>query len=278
MRIGISTWTFPWCFGFPNYPKPKNPFTFIDLINIAERYDLKVIQIGQNTPLHTFSKEYLEEVRKEAKKRNITIEAGTDGVNPQKLKEYLGIAKLLDSRVLRTYVRPEDVKEGFNAVERLVREVIDDFEKENVILLIENAEFTPTLFLRRLAEKINKDCLRLLIDTTNQLAVPEPLHQVVENMLPFAIEVHVKDYTVERYDNLCGFQIYGAPLGKGFLNLDWLLNTLIENGKKDMTLILEQWVPFTKTVDETAKVEYQWGCMGIELLKNKLKQLGVLEE
>ncbi|MEM0488162.1 MAG: sugar phosphate isomerase/epimerase [Candidatus Bathyarchaeia archaeon] len=277
MRVGISTWTFPWCFGFPNYPKPKNPFTFMDLLNIAERYGLKIIQIGQNTPLHTFSREYLEEVYKEAKKRGIAIEAGTDGVNPEKLKKYIEIAKLLNSRVLRTYVRPEDVKGGLDGVEKLIREVINDFEKENIILLIENAEFTPTSFLRRLAEKIGKDCLRLLIDTTNQLAIPEPLHQVVENMLPFAIEVHVKEYTVERYDNLCGFQIYGAPLGKGCLNLDWLLDTLIENDKKDMTLILEQWVPFTKTVDETAKMEYQWGCMGIELLKDKLKQLGVLE-
>jgi len=278
MKIGISTWTFPWCFGFPNYPKPKNPMTFFDLLNIAERYNLKIVEIGQNTPLHTFSKEYLENLREEAKKKNIQLQAGTDGVDPERLRKYLEIARLLDSKVLRTYVRPENVKEGLDKVEELVRSVINDFEKENVILMIENAEFTPTAFLRKLAEKINKDCLRLLIDTTNQLAVPEPLDQVVKNMLPYAIEVHVKEYTVERYDNLCGFQIYGVPLGEGCLNLDWLLDTLIKDGRRDIRLVLEQWVPFTKTVDETAKIEYQWGCKGIEVLKDKVKKLGVLEE
>jgi len=275
MRLGISTWTFPWCFGFPNYPKLKNPFTFNDLLNIAEKYGLDCIQIGQNTPLHQYNKEQLIELYEQAKKKKIEIQAGTDGIDPDWLRKYIEIAKMLGSKVLRTYVKPEDVKEGFNKVEEVIRNVIRDFERENIILLLENAEYTPTSFLRKLAESINSDCLRLLIDTANQLAVPEPLSQVVENMLPYAIEVHVKDYLVKRFDNLCGFQIYGAKLGEGCLDIDWLLNKLIASNKKDMTLILEQWVPFIKTIEDTARIEYQWGCSGIELLKRKLIELGL---
>jgi len=275
MKLGISTWTFPWAFGFPNYPKPSNLFTFNDLLNIAKRYDLDCIQIGQNTPLHQYHEKQLLEFHKNAKEKNIEIQAGTDGVDPDWLKKYLEIAKMLESKVLRTYVKPENVKDGLNKVQESIRSIIGDFERENIILLIENAEYTPTSFLKKLVESVNSEYLRLLIDTANQLAVPEPLTQVLENMLPYAIEIHVKDYTVKRFDNLCGFQIYGVRLGEGCLDIDWLLNKLITGGKKDITLILEQWVPFTKTIEDTVRIEYQWGCSGIELLKRKLAELGL---
>jgi sugar phosphate isomerase/epimerase len=277
MRIGIGTWTFGWSFGLPGFPKPIPTMTLFDLLDKAKELNVSLVQMGENTPLDTYDKELLEEISAKASKMGIDIEVITESTDPRKLERFLEIAKIMRSKIVRTYTLNEEVERGLTSIIDNIRSVIKEYEKENVTILLENHEEIPALQLKEIVEGVGSNNIGILLDTGNSLGVEEPLYYVVEVLLPYIEEVHMKEYAIKRMEHKLGFEIFGVPLGEGRINVDRLIKTLIDAGKKHVHLVIEQWTPFQKTINATVRLEHIWAVRNVEFLRNKLIEYGVYE-
>lgn len=277
MRIGIGTWTFGWSFGMPGFPKPIPTMTLLDLLEKAKELNVNLVQMGENTPLDTYGKELLEEISAKASKMGINLEVITESTDPHKLSRFLEIAKIMKSKIVRTYTLNEEVERGIASIIDNIRKVIREYEKENVTMLLENHEEISAMQLKEIVEGVGSKNIGILLDTGNSLGVEEPLYYVAEVLLPYTEEVHIKEYTIKRMEHKLGFEVFGVPVGEGRINIDKLIKTLIKAGKKHVHLIIEQWTPFQKTINATVRLEHMWAARNVEFLRNKLIEYGVYE-
>jgi hypothetical protein len=85
----------------------------------------------------------------------------------------------------------------------------------------------------------------------------EGLEEIVEQLAPFTVNLHIKDFGIQRLPHLMGFQIDGRPAGQGMLNLPWLLHKLAPHGRCQ-TAVLEQWVVPEASLQVTLQKEEIW--------------------
>ncbi len=52
MRLGISSWTYPWAIGVSGFPQPVRPIRLADLLERAAVLKVGVVQVADNLPLH----------------------------------------------------------------------------------------------------------------------------------------------------------------------------------------------------------------------------------
>lgn len=262
MKLGISTYALAWSIGVPGYKTPQNPITCLDMINIASRFDISLVQIADNIPLNLLSDEELEEIRDKAVKAGVELEIGTRGTEPELLMKYLHVADLLESKFLRTIIINPDLEVATFEL----RKVLPEFKRCGVTIGVENHGLHTTSQLAGLFNNIKSLFLGCCLDTVNSFEILEGTEQVVNNLLPYTVNLHIKDFDVQRVKHKMGFEILGKPAGEGRLGISNLLRLLKEHGK-DINVILELWPPFTNDVEETIGIENEWLSRSIYNLK-----------
>ncbi len=80
------------------------------------------------------------------------------------------------------------------------------------------------------------------------------------------MNLHIKDFGIQRLPHLMGFQIDGRPAGQGMLNVPWLLSKITPFGRCQ-TAILEQWVVPEQSLSDTIRKEATWAVASIGYLK-----------
>jgi hypothetical protein len=100
----------------------------------------------------------------------------------------------------------------------------------------------------------------------NSMGIGEGLATVMENLAPFTVNLHVKDFSVKRVSHMMGFVIEGTPAGKGFLNLPLLMEVLRSYGRC-RSAILELWTPPAANLLETISREEAWAGESIVYMK-----------
>ena len=63
MRIGISSWSYPYTIGNKAYDLPAHPMGLLELANKAVMHGAEVLQVADNLPLHNISHEELLQLR-----------------------------------------------------------------------------------------------------------------------------------------------------------------------------------------------------------------------
>ncbi len=94
----------------------------------------------------------------------------------------------------------------------------------------------------------------------------EGFETVSEILLPYTINLHIKDFTIFRVFHKMGFVIEGRPAGKGMLNIPKLVSALSEKGRCN-SAILELWTPPEAAIEDTIRKEDKWATESIEYLK-----------
>jgi hypothetical protein len=95
----------------------------------------------------------------------------------------------------------------------------------------------------------------------------EGLETVISRLAPLTVNLHVKEFSVERVHHMMGFVIEGKPLGKGMLPIAELIEKVSSTCH---TAILEQWTPPESTIEETILKEKTWAIESIHYLKSLL--------
>jgi 3-oxoisoapionate decarboxylase len=153
MRLGIGSWTYPWSIGVPGYEAPEKPMTAFNLLQRAKGLGVSVVQICDNISLDKMDSATLKELGRAAAHMGIAIQTGTRGVAPGHLAKHLDIAKVLDSKLLRTITDTPGCEPDKSQVVSWIADVLPDFEKAGVRIAIENHDrFTSY----ELADKIGR--------------------------------------------------------------------------------------------------------------------------
>ncbi len=271
MKIGVSSYTWPWAVGREGYP-PEKPIDAFGLLEKTRRCGLSVLQLADAPHLHKMKQSELEIISQTAKSNDITLETGTRGIDPGHLMTYLSVAKKLGSKLVRTITKSLD--DG--AASRL-KGILPAYEEAGVYIALENHDEHSTRDLASFIDRIGSSFLGVCLDTVNSFAALETPEIVVKTLAPYAFNFHVKDFQIVRFGNELGFSIIGSPAGDGRLDIPWIIDYL-QRTDREPNLILELWTPFSENLDQTIKREDEWAHKSIRYLKgivsDKLKLMG----
>ena len=265
MLLGISSFTYTWAIGVPGY-QPERPKTAEDLLEEAVRQHLALVQICDNLPLDRLPVKDLDAFERHAAFRGIGVEVGTRGIAPDHLRTYLRLAERFHSPFLRTITDTADHHPSEDEVVEMLKSVIPDFERAHICLALENHDRFKVKTLVRILERIGSNYAGICLDCANSFGALEGPEAVVAVLGPWAVNLHVKDFVVQRAGSKMGFTIEGRPVGAGQMDIPWLLGAVRAYGR-DLNAILEQWTPPEEMLAATIRKEDAWAKTSIEYLK-----------
>lgn len=268
MRLGISSWTFPWAVGVAGR-LPHRPLRPTDLLDRAAKLGVHVVQICENLPLEALSPGELTELSRWAGSLGVSIEVGTCGIGAAHLRSFLRIAERLSSPILRLSPDTPTHHPSEQAIVSALRQVAPDFEGAGICLAVENSDRHRAATLARIIDLVGSPSVRVCLDTANSLGCLEGPETVVQVLGPLAANLHIRDVVVQRASHGMGFVIEGRPAGQGQLNIPWLLQTL---GDRDMSAILELWTPPESRLSATIAKEEAWAVSSITYLRQLIPQ------
>lgn len=224
-----------------------------------------MLQIADNLPLDMLSNAELHELRDEARDSGVDIEVGTRGISADHLQRYVEIAGILGSPFVRVVIdRGDDHPSPEEALSRL-RGVESDFRSAGVVLAIENHDRFSVAQLATLVTELG-DWTGICLDTVNSIGALEGPEVVVGALGPLAVNLHIKDFAVERAVHAMGFSVEGRPSGAGQLNIPWLLAQIEQYGAV-RTGVIELWTAPEATVEQTIAKESRWAQESIQYLR-----------
>ena len=270
-ELGIASWTLPWAIGVKGYPSPQRPLGWIGLLEKAVEVNVSLVQIADNLPLHELPEQELDQLREAAGARGLALEAGTRGLDPEHLAQYIAIAHRIGAPILRTVLSGRLVgPKQLATAETAIREVLPRLEQNGVTLALENNEALSASEFAGLIQRIASSRVGICLDTANSLGRPETLQTVVENLAGHAVMLHAKDYDIRRIDTRMGFSVVGTPAGDGRVDFNYVLEELRRRGRSGISVIVEHWPPFNGTIEETIRIEQEWLGRSVRFLRAKL--------
>jgi sugar phosphate isomerase/epimerase len=256
MHLGISSHAYGWAAGVPGY-ESNHPLGPLELLDRAHQLGVKVVQVADNMPLHTLSGPDLANFVTRARRLGISIELGTRGITPDAILPYIRLAEATEAQLLRTIVDTPGHQPDPNEIVRSICELVPRLEQAGVVLAVENHDRIQVEPMARIMERVGSRHVGICLDTVNSFGALEGPKAVVDALGPWTVNLHLKEFAVERFDHRMGFSIGGRPLGTGRLDVPWLLAKLGEQDR-DPNAILEQWTPRESTVEATIAREAEW--------------------
>lgn len=270
MRLGISSYAYTWAIGVPGHP-PERPLGFIGLLHKAAELGVRLVQVADNLPLAELPPAEFEAFERRARELGLDIEVGTRGIRPANLGAYLRIAQRLGSPILRVVIDSPGHEPHEDEVVDILRAALPDFERARVCLAIENHDRFAAKVLARIVKRLGSDYVGICLDTVNSFGALEGPQVVVDTLGPWVVNLHIKDFVVQRVSHKMGFVVEGRPAGEGQLDVPWLLGALSAMGR-DPNAILELWTPPQATLAETIALEDAWARRSVATLRRYISQ------
>jgi 3-oxoisoapionate decarboxylase len=266
MRLGISSYTYTWAVGVPGHP-PERPLDALDLLRRAAGLGVGVVQIADNLPLHTLPAHEVNALRQTADELGIAIEVGTRGIACAHLLAYLDLAVRLASPILRVVVDTTTHHPPVAEVITSLRALMPAFAGSGTCLAVENHDRFRCAELAHIMEEVDSPHLGICLDTVNSFGALEGPAVTVATLGRWVVNLHVKDFQVQRLGHNMGFLLTGCPAGQGMLDVPWLLHSLRELGRTP-NAILELWAPPDLDLKDTIAKEARWARESVAYLRS----------
>jgi 3-oxoisoapionate decarboxylase len=245
---------------------PDAPLTEVDLINKTVAAGLQCLQIGDNLPLHTLSRQRLDHLNALVIKHNIRLELGARKLTREHLHQYIELATFFSSPLLRFVVDGHQYEPDDNTIIHIINEALPLLKKNKITLGIENHDRFKAIELASIMDAIADKHVGICLDCVNSLGAGEGLEWVSNVLIPYTVNLHVKDYTIQRLPHNMGFTVTGTPTGAGMTNVTGLLDHLSKH-KRCQSTVLEQWVTPEKNIEDTIRKENEWADESLRYLK-----------
>lgn len=261
MRLGLSS--FIYRYATSRDPRNTQPMDHATVLKRAYAFGLDVVQYSDNMPLHLLSPEELTALRDLGAELGLGIEVGAKGMDRDLLHDYVSLALFFGSRALRLVLdEPDPVR-----AEEELRWLAPRLERANLPLAIENHGEMPAHELAALVDRIDHPLLRYCVDTANNLILLERPLETMAPLVPRALQLHLKDYVVERAP--VGYRMTGRVLGEGSLDMAATLG-LIRPVERGLDVYLEAWMDPAPGWAETLLQEEQWIARSIDRARKAL--------
>jgi 3-oxoisoapionate decarboxylase len=264
-KIGVGSWTFPWATGTVLDHRPKQVLDPLGVVQRAKDLGVHVVHFLDNLPLDKCDDEAIGGAGEFAKQHGIEVEIGTRGTDPEHLLRYLQIAVRMGAQLIRTMGGWHGAPASLEEVDHNLRKVLPAYGHAGVRIALENYEAYRTSDLAALVGQIDHPALGICLDLTNSFGALESADEILRNLVPFTISVHVKEFAVERLEFLMGFAFRGKPTGQGMLPLPKMFAALAA-ASRQANVIVEQWPPFHETLAKTMELELHWARESVEYL------------
>ncbi len=265
MKLGISSYTFPWAIGLPDAP-PSSPLTPLQLLEKARDLGVGLVQFGPNLPLNRLAERAWRDLVKQAKSWKIDLEIATTGIDPEHLREQIKFAKKTGAILLKTTPELADGRIPSRVeLSNYLHTIAEDLEGEKMGLAIDNSRI-PAAELNETLESIRSPWLGAALDTANPLALPQGWQMSVRVLGHRTLSLHIKDFVVHEAAHGMGFSVLGCPVGKGRLNVPWIVESFAAL-RTQPSVMLESWTPAQATLDETLALEHAWAREGMDYLR-----------
>jgi sugar phosphate isomerase/epimerase len=261
MVFGLSSYTYGWAIS-----APEKPMTEHDLLFTTIKAGMTCLQVGDNLPLHQFSSERLEHFRTTVSQSTIRLEVGARKLTRDHLNHYIDIASSFRSPLLRFVIDGDNYEPDSAEIITVIKESIPRLKENNLILGIENHDRFKAKDLAFMMQSINSDYVGICLDTVNSIGAGEGLEWVSSTLIPFTVNLHIKEFIIRRVGNQMGFTVTGAPLGKGMINLPALMEKLSKYNRCT-SAVLEQWVTPEEILEDTIRKEEKWAVESIQYIK-----------
>jgi sugar phosphate isomerase/epimerase len=146
-----------------------------------------------------------------------------------------------------------------------------EFSRVGVRLAIENHDRFDSATLAWIIAKIGTKFAGVCLDTVNSFGALEGPREVVGRLARHAVNLHLKDFTVDRVGSMLGFAVRGAPAGRGRLDVPWILREL-KARKREMNAIIELWTPWEGSVGKTVALEDKWAEESVRNMRQYIRE------
>ena len=265
VRAGIGSYALAWAIGVPG-SLPAEPLDVNGCLRRAAELGAKVAQIADNLPLLDLTDAELDGLLELADSLGLDLEVGTRGIGADNLLRYLAIAVRLRSPLLRVVIdSPGDEPEPDEVVRRLAA-LLPHFERAGVLLAIENHDRFEAQVLADIVRRLESDRVGICLDTVNSLGALEGPDVVLDALGPLTVNLHVKDFRIDRLSHNMGFLVSGTPAGKGMLDIPAVVRRLSREGRL-LSAILELWPAPEAGIAETVAKEWAWAQESMPYLR-----------
>ena len=256
MLLGLSTYTYTWAIGVPG-SLPEKPLSAYELVDKTFSAGLKLVQFADNLPLETWHDVQLNELYTYASGKKVSIEMGSRGLTAEHTLKCLETAKILHSPILRMVIDKTGYEPDLSSVISIIRDLLHEFETRKIKLAIENHDRFKAREFEKIIQSVGSEWVGICLDSVNSMGAGEGFETVSEILIPYTINLHLKDFSIRRVSHKMGMIIEGKPAGKGMLNIKELVDRLSENNLCHSS-ILELWTPPENVIEETIKKEELW--------------------
>lgn len=261
--IGLGTYAYFW----QQSAKAPEPLTLADMLQRTRDLDVDLFQICDYAPLLGYSVVELRDLRAMADTLGIQLELGTRGVQPEHLAAYLALATTLGATLVRSMLNTVEHQPTLAEADQLLVSALGAYEDAGVTLALETYEQVSSRDLVSLVESVASRSLGICLDPANSVAALENPIDVIDRCAPYVANIHVKDFAFTRRGGWVGFTLEGVELGTGLLDYDHLMRA-VDPDPRGINRIIEHWLPWAGTFDETARLENLWNRNNLSYLRS----------
>ena len=268
MKLGVSSFTFPWAIGGieSDHPVTMNAF---ELLEKAYVLGADVLQIADNLPIGHLTDAELQRLKAAADNYTISIEVGTRGIGVENIERFLTIAQILGSPILRIVIDSKGHEPEIAEICQLLKPFEVKFKSAKIKLAIENHDRLTCAEFNEIIDLLGSDWVGICLDTVNSLGAVEAPNTVVPALAPRAINVHMKDFEIIRTNGQMGFTVQGTALGQGRLDAPAVI-AAVGGFTRDITAVIELWTPRQESYSATVALEDTWAAESVEYLRKSI--------
>ena len=268
MRLGVSSFTFPWAVGGIDLDRPIS-MGASELLDKAKSIGAEVLQIGDNLPLDKLSVDALDQLKVDADAFGISLEVGTSGISSANIKTYLEIAVRLGSPILRVVIDTKDHEPDLDEIIQLLLPFSKDFKSLWIKLAIENHDRLKCSEFNEIVDRLGHDWVCICLDTVNSLGAAEAPNTVIHELAQRTINIHMKDFEIIRSNGQMGFTVQGTALGEGRLNMADVF-AAVGGVDREISAIIELWTPRQESYEATVALEELWAQRSVRNLRSAI--------
>ena len=207
MQLGISSYTYGW--GIDKDFNETAHLNELDLIEKAVHFEVSLLQLGDNLPIHAWEEERLKVFEKALKKNNISLELGARGLTEAHLQKYIALCKRFETGILRFVTDGTDWEPSINEIAGIITNHLPLLKENHITLALENHDrFKATEYVE-IMDRVKSDHVGICLDTVNSMGAGESAEYIVDTLAPFTVNLHIKDFGIARLPHKQGFIIDG---------------------------------------------------------------------
>lgn len=219
----------------------RRAISTLDFIGLVNEFGMG----GAQVPLTTLEPAYARQVRERLEKSGLFFILNTSFNDIERFRQNVAMAKLAGAVAIRVASGGRRYEDFSTLAERQahvaqvhdrIRAAIPIAEAARIPIALENHKDFTVDEQVKLYKDYSSEYFGACIDTGNNLAILEDPMEVIEKLSPYAVTTHLKDATLEEYDE--GFLLGDIPLGEGFLDLKQVL-VLLRRYRPKLPLLLE---------------------------------------